>query len=200
MLLCYDVHVTMKHFDFWPWPVTVCWRLICTDAAARGVDIEGIKCVVNYDAPQYLRTYIHRSPWQQSCIVLVEACSGMLSGSLGCVSERLCVPPAGSVGRPERGKRAWPSPSCWTYRWHLLSLLATPPGLIRCLFHRRVYCTSQKANFLAMLKEAGSSGIQKHHVKPRLLKNMEARYELTLQELASVIKVIYIHTNILHLY
>ncbi|XP_059897324.1 ATP-dependent RNA helicase DDX51 isoform X2 [Gadus macrocephalus] len=34
--------------------------LICTDAAARGIDIEGIKCVVNYDAPQYLRTYIHR--------------------------------------------------------------------------------------------------------------------------------------------
>ncbi|CAL8311712.1 unnamed protein product [Boreogadus saida] len=34
--------------------------LICTDAAARGIDIEGIKCVVNYDAPQYPRTYIHR--------------------------------------------------------------------------------------------------------------------------------------------
>ncbi|MEQ2185999.1 hypothetical protein GOODEAATRI_024203 [Goodea atripinnis] len=35
-------------------------RLISTDAAARGIDINGVKCVVNYDAPQYVRTYIHR--------------------------------------------------------------------------------------------------------------------------------------------
>ncbi|XP_051937032.1 ATP-dependent RNA helicase DDX51 [Hippocampus zosterae] len=34
--------------------------LISTDAAARGIDIAGVKCVVNYDAPQYIRTYIHR--------------------------------------------------------------------------------------------------------------------------------------------
>uniref|UniRef100_A0A8C9R0P6 ATP-dependent RNA helicase n=1 Tax=Scleropages formosus TaxID=113540 RepID=A0A8C9R0P6_SCLFO len=34
--------------------------LISTDAAARGIDIEGVKCVVNYDAPQFIRTYIHR--------------------------------------------------------------------------------------------------------------------------------------------
>ncbi|KAM9840813.1 ATP-dependent RNA helicase DDX51 [Aulostomus maculatus] len=34
--------------------------LISTDAAARGIDIDGVKCVVNYDAPQYIRTYIHR--------------------------------------------------------------------------------------------------------------------------------------------
>ncbi|CAN9507547.1 unnamed protein product [Ophioblennius macclurei] len=34
--------------------------LISTDAAARGIDINGVKCVVNYDTPQYIRTYIHR--------------------------------------------------------------------------------------------------------------------------------------------
>uniref|UniRef100_A0A3Q1GY52 ATP-dependent RNA helicase DDX51-like n=1 Tax=Acanthochromis polyacanthus TaxID=80966 RepID=A0A3Q1GY52_9TELE len=34
--------------------------LISTDAAARGIDINGVKCVINYDAPQYIRTYIHR--------------------------------------------------------------------------------------------------------------------------------------------
>ncbi|KAF6729888.1 ATP-dependent RNA helicase DDX51 [Oryzias melastigma] len=34
--------------------------LISTDAAARGIDIPGVKCVVNYDAPQYIRMYIHR--------------------------------------------------------------------------------------------------------------------------------------------
>lgn len=34
--------------------------LISTDAAARGIDVVGVKSVVNYDAPQYIRTYIHR--------------------------------------------------------------------------------------------------------------------------------------------
>uniref|UniRef100_A0A3Q2D8T3 RNA helicase n=1 Tax=Cyprinodon variegatus TaxID=28743 RepID=A0A3Q2D8T3_CYPVA len=34
--------------------------LISTDAAARGIDINGVKCVLNYDAPQYIRTYVHR--------------------------------------------------------------------------------------------------------------------------------------------
>lgn len=34
--------------------------LISTDAAARGIDIKGVKCIINYDAPQYIRTYIHR--------------------------------------------------------------------------------------------------------------------------------------------
>ncbi|XP_056150198.1 ATP-dependent RNA helicase DDX51 [Lampris incognitus] len=35
--------------------------LVSTDAAARGIDIDGVKYVVNYDAPQYIRTYIHRA-------------------------------------------------------------------------------------------------------------------------------------------
>uniref|UniRef100_A0A3Q2D893 ATP-dependent RNA helicase n=1 Tax=Cyprinodon variegatus TaxID=28743 RepID=A0A3Q2D893_CYPVA len=34
-------------------------QLISTDAAARGIDINGVKCVLNYDAPQYIRTYVH---------------------------------------------------------------------------------------------------------------------------------------------
>uniref|UniRef100_A0A8D0DVS0 ATP-dependent RNA helicase n=1 Tax=Salvator merianae TaxID=96440 RepID=A0A8D0DVS0_SALMN len=34
--------------------------LISTDATARGIDISGVKCVISYDAPQFLRTYIHR--------------------------------------------------------------------------------------------------------------------------------------------
>ncbi|CAL8312491.1 unnamed protein product [Lota lota] len=100
--------------------------LICTDAAARGIDIEGIKCVVNYDAPQYLRTYIHR------------------------------------IGRTARAGKAGVA---FTF---LLDV--------------------QRANFLKMVEEAGSAGIQKHSVKHQLLKNMAARYELTLKELASAIK------------
>ncbi|XP_077917285.1 ATP-dependent RNA helicase DDX51 isoform X3 [Halichoerus grypus] len=34
--------------------------LISTDATARGIDVQGVQLVINYDAPQYLRTYVHR--------------------------------------------------------------------------------------------------------------------------------------------
>ncbi|XP_053326568.1 ATP-dependent RNA helicase DDX51 [Spea bombifrons] len=34
--------------------------LISTDATARGIDVKGVKCIINYDAPQFIRTYIHR--------------------------------------------------------------------------------------------------------------------------------------------
>ncbi|XP_070618598.1 ATP-dependent RNA helicase DDX51 [Erythrolamprus reginae] len=34
--------------------------LISTDATARGIDFGGVKCVLSYDAPQFIRTYIHR--------------------------------------------------------------------------------------------------------------------------------------------
>ncbi|XP_060048689.1 ATP-dependent RNA helicase DDX51 isoform X2 [Erinaceus europaeus] len=34
--------------------------LISTDATARGIDVQSVQLVVNYDAPQYLRTYVHR--------------------------------------------------------------------------------------------------------------------------------------------
>uniref|UniRef100_A0A671NVH3 ATP-dependent RNA helicase n=1 Tax=Sinocyclocheilus anshuiensis TaxID=1608454 RepID=A0A671NVH3_9TELE len=46
---------TLKDFEQGKIPL-----LISTDAAARGIDINGVKCVINYDAPQYIRTYIHR--------------------------------------------------------------------------------------------------------------------------------------------
>lgn len=34
--------------------------LICSDAAARGLDLPNVALVINYDAPKHLRTYIHR--------------------------------------------------------------------------------------------------------------------------------------------
>ncbi|XP_044025588.1 ATP-dependent RNA helicase DDX51 [Siniperca chuatsi] len=100
--------------------------LISTDAAARGIDINEVKCVVNYDAPQYVRTYIHR------------------------------------IGRTARAGKAG---LAFTF---LLGV--------------------QEKDFLQMVVEAGSPGIQKQIVKPETLKGMEARYEQTLQELANVIK------------
>lgn len=99
--------------------------LVSTDAAARGIDINGVKCVVNYDAPQYIRTYIHR------------------------------------IGRTARAGKAG---LAFTF---LLGV--------------------QEKDFLQMVSDAGSPGIQKQTIKPELLKNMEARYEETLSELAKVI-------------
>ncbi|KAI4801815.1 hypothetical protein KUCAC02_019686, partial [Chaenocephalus aceratus] len=100
--------------------------MISTDAAARGIDINGVKCVVNYDAPQYIRTYIHR------------------------------------IGRTARAGKTG---LAFTF---LLGV--------------------QEKNFLQMVVEAGTPGIQKQIVKPESLKGMEARYEQTLQDLANVIK------------
>jgi ATP-dependent RNA helicase DeaD len=35
-------------------------HLICTDVAARGIDVDGLDVVVNYDLPQELANYVHR--------------------------------------------------------------------------------------------------------------------------------------------
>lgn len=35
-------------------------RLISTDATARGIDIREVNYIINYDAPQFIRTYVHR--------------------------------------------------------------------------------------------------------------------------------------------
>lgn len=34
--------------------------LVATDIAARGIDIDGLSCVINYDLPEVPETYIHR--------------------------------------------------------------------------------------------------------------------------------------------
>lgn len=38
----------------------VCFRLISSDALARGIDIPNVKYVISYNRPRYLKTYIHR--------------------------------------------------------------------------------------------------------------------------------------------
>ncbi|KAL6991542.1 DEAD-box ATP-dependent RNA helicase 1 [Sarracenia purpurea var. burkii] len=35
--------------------------LISSDAMTRGMDVEGVKNVINYDIPAYIKTYIHRA-------------------------------------------------------------------------------------------------------------------------------------------
>ncbi|XP_050973500.1 ATP-dependent RNA helicase DDX51 [Labeo rohita] len=112
---------TLKDFEQGKIPL-----LISTDAAARGIDINGVKCVINYDAPQYIRTYIHR------------------------------------VGRTARAGKAG---SAFTF---LLEV--------------------QEKNFLQMVRDAGSPGIQRHFVQPEAFKSMEARYDQALAELSKVVK------------
>lgn len=34
--------------------------LICSDALARGIDIQGVDIVISYEAPRHIKTYIHR--------------------------------------------------------------------------------------------------------------------------------------------
>lgn len=34
--------------------------LVCSDVAARGIDLPEVEAVVNYDVPKHLRTYVHR--------------------------------------------------------------------------------------------------------------------------------------------
>jgi len=38
-----------------------CKVLVCSDAITRGIDIQGVGTVINYDAPVYAKTYVHRA-------------------------------------------------------------------------------------------------------------------------------------------
>lgn len=35
--------------------------LVCSDAMTRGMDVAGVAAVINYDAPVYVKTYVHRA-------------------------------------------------------------------------------------------------------------------------------------------
>jgi ATP-dependent RNA helicase DDX51/DBP6 len=35
--------------------------LVCSDAMTRGMDVQGVEVVINYDAPIYVKTYVHRA-------------------------------------------------------------------------------------------------------------------------------------------
>jgi len=34
--------------------------LVATDVVARGIDIENVNCVINYDMPREIKGYVHR--------------------------------------------------------------------------------------------------------------------------------------------
>ena len=35
-------------------------RLICSDVVARGLDVASVQAVINFDAPNYIKNYVHR--------------------------------------------------------------------------------------------------------------------------------------------
>jgi ATP-dependent RNA helicase DDX51/DBP6 len=35
--------------------------LVSSDAMTRGMDIEGVRNIINYDMPAYVKTYVHRA-------------------------------------------------------------------------------------------------------------------------------------------
>ena len=35
--------------------------LVSSDAMTRGMDVEGVRNVINYDMPKYTKTYVHRA-------------------------------------------------------------------------------------------------------------------------------------------
>lgn len=37
-----------------------CGSLVCSDAMARGMDLDNVKYVISYDNPPYIKTYVHR--------------------------------------------------------------------------------------------------------------------------------------------
>ena len=34
--------------------------LVCSDVISRGIDLPRVDCVINYDAPTHIKTYVHR--------------------------------------------------------------------------------------------------------------------------------------------
>jgi superfamily II DNA/RNA helicase len=46
----------MKRFQYGE-----CMALVATDVVARGIDVEGVNCVIHYDPPENAKAYKHRS-------------------------------------------------------------------------------------------------------------------------------------------
>jgi ATP-dependent RNA helicase DDX51/DBP6 len=40
--------------------ISLYFRLICSDLISRGIDIDCVDTVINYDVPIYMKKYIHR--------------------------------------------------------------------------------------------------------------------------------------------
>eukprot|EP01048_Picozoa_sp_COSAG05_P029312 COSAG05_NODE_9576_length_614_cov_14158.159223_1_plen_104_part_10 len=59
LAVCQLRHATRGSLTVMP-VMSRCSAQICTEVLARGIDVKHISCVVNYDFPQTIVSYIHR--------------------------------------------------------------------------------------------------------------------------------------------
>jgi len=61
---CYYIHSKMQQQHrnrvFHDFSVGACRNLVCTDLITRGIDVQGVNVVVNFDFPRLSETYLHR--------------------------------------------------------------------------------------------------------------------------------------------
>jgi ATP-dependent RNA helicase DDX51/DBP6 len=55
-----QLNKAMREGTLWAFNEGVIDLLVCTDSAARGLDLLNVVAVINYDSPAYAKTYIHR--------------------------------------------------------------------------------------------------------------------------------------------
>lgn len=62
----FQLHGNMKHDDrrttFQAFKKEKSALLLCTDVAARGLDIPKVRCIIQYDSPGEATEYVHRYP------------------------------------------------------------------------------------------------------------------------------------------
>lgn len=61
---CFFIHSKMEQADrnrvFHDFRSGACRHLVCTDLFTRGIDIQAVNVVINFDFPKYSETYLHR--------------------------------------------------------------------------------------------------------------------------------------------
>jgi ATP-dependent RNA helicase RhlE len=93
--------------------------LVATDIAARGIDVDGISHVVNFDLPNVPETYVHRigrTARAGAEGVAISLCDGEEAAFLRDIEKliRMSIPATGSLprqARPSPGRTAQPRPS-----------------------------------------------------------------------------------------
>ena len=59
-----SIGIELLHMTHWLLDLIIGYiihfSVICSDAMARGMDIENVKYVISYDPPPFIKTYIHR--------------------------------------------------------------------------------------------------------------------------------------------
>lgn len=165
--------------------------LISTDATARGIDVQGVQLVVNYDAPQYLRTYVHR------CGTGLGSGEGVACGeSLVPTAlrgwgprlwRRLCsVSGLEELPAPENPDRPSRCSSRCRSAWG--SQPEVGPGRGGSLFLSRAP-SPQERRFVRMLREGGVPRLERHDTPSELLQPLVPRYQEALSQLERAVRV-----------